>query len=160
GAGDPAGSVSGDPLAVGPQNPDNFPTPQTRRIRVSLTRRRSAMRRIATLGLLLGVSLTAVGAGGGAKPPPASFTPLFTNKDLTGWKVDEAQAKSWKVEDGTIHYTGKGGRNLATAKDYKNFELWVDWKITPKGDSGIYLRGQPQVQIWDNPEGSGTLWNN
>src|SRR5262249_51786129 len=41
-----------------------------------------------------------------------------------------------------------------------NFELYVDWKIGPKGDSGIYLRGNPQVQIWDNPEGSGGLYNN
>jgi len=38
--------------------------------------------------------------------------------------------------------------------------MWVDWKITKGGDSGIYLRGQPQVQIWDNKEGSGGLWNN
>jgi hypothetical protein len=36
----------------------------------------------------------------------------------------------------------------------------VDWKIGKKGDSGIYLRGNPQVQIWDNKEGSGGLYNN
>jgi len=39
----------------------------------------------------------------------------------------------------------------------------VDWKILPHGDSGIYLRGSPQVQIWDpadHPEGSGGLYNN
>jgi hypothetical protein len=36
----------------------------------------------------------------------------------------------------------------------------VDWKIEKGGDSGIYLRGNPQVQIWDNPEGSGGLYNN
>src|SRR5439155_24402915 len=41
-----------------------------------------------------------------------------------------------------------------------NFELYVDWKIGKKGDSGIYLRGNPQVQIWDNPIGSGGLYNN
>jgi hypothetical protein len=48
--------------------------------------------------------------------------------------------------------------------------MWVDWKIGANGDSGIYLRGVPQVQIWDpsNKEviplgadkGSGGLWNN
>jgi hypothetical protein len=68
-----------------------------------------------------------------------------------------------------LHYDGKGD-SLQTAKDYGNFELWVDWKIEPKGDSGIYLRGNPQVQIWDTKEpaylkfnadkGSGGLWNN
>ncbi len=130
------------------------------------------MKRLATFGLLLGLSLAAARAGdGGTKKPPPGFTSLFDGKDLSDWKVDEAQAKAWKVEDGTIHYTGKGGRNLATKKNYKDFELWVDWKITPKGDSGIYLRGQPQVQIWDSEvlagglaedkdKGSGGLWNN
>jgi hypothetical protein len=48
--------------------------------------------------------------------------------------------------------------------------MLVDWKISKDGDSGIYLRGSPQVQIWDpdNPKeehngaarGSGSLWNN
>jgi hypothetical protein len=93
----------------------------------------------------------------GAKKAPPGFTSLFDGKDLEGWKN---AGKEWTVEEGTIHFLGKGGRNLATDKKYKDFELYLDWKITPKGDSGIYLRGQPQVQIWDNPEGSGTLWNN
>ena len=67
-------------------------------------------------------------------------------------------------------HDGKGN-NLQTVKDYGNFELYVDWKIPPKGDSGIYLRGNPQVQIWDSDtladnlaedrgKGSGGLWNN
>ncbi len=60
-------------------------------------------------------------------------------------------------------------KSLCTAKDYGDFELLVDWKIEKDGDSGIYLRGTPQVQIWD-PEckpckdsgalGSGGLYNN
>ncbi len=120
----------------------------------------------------------------GEKGPvcPPGFVPLFNGKDLTGWKglvgnpisrakmtpeqLAAAQAKAdenmrahWKVENGVLVFDGKG-QNLCTAKDYKNFELLVDWKILPKGDSGIYLRGSPQVQIWDNPEGSGGLWNN
>ncbi|MDB5321556.1 MAG: hypothetical protein JWN40_3187, partial [Phycisphaerales bacterium] len=46
-----------------------------------------------------------------------------------------------------------------------DFEMYVDWKITAKGDSGIYLRGSPQVQIWDTDlpngvVGSGVLYNN
>jgi len=58
------------------------------------------------------------------------------------------------------------GDNLCTVKDYGNFEMYVDWKIEPGGDSGIYLRGSPQVQIWDpvpdSPAavGSGGLYNN
>ena len=34
-------------------------------------------------------------------------------------------------------------------KQYGDFEMLVDWKISKDGDSGIYLRGSPQVQIWD-----------
>ena len=106
----------------------------------------------------------------GVKEPPTGFTSLFNGKDLSSWKNADKQPE-WTVEDGLIHYSGMKGKNLATAKNYKDFELWVDWKITKAGDSGIYLRGQPQVQIWDSDTlgdnlkadiglGSGGLWNN
>jgi hypothetical protein len=82
---------------------------------------------------------------------------------------DDSAKEHWKVQEGVLVFDGKG-QNLSTAKDYGNFELYVDWKIEPKGDSGIYLRGSPQVQIWDPKDeaqtkngadkGSGSLWNN
>ncbi|MGB7295992.1 MAG: DUF1080 domain-containing protein [Candidatus Aminicenantales bacterium] len=113
------------------------------------------------------------------------FVPLFNGKDLSGWKglvkdpparakmtpqelgkeqkaADEDMQRHWRVIDGTLVFDG-GGHSLCTAKDYADFELFVDWKIEPGGDSGIYLRGSPQVQIWDPaqwPEGSGGLYNN
>lgn len=65
----------------------------------------------------------------------------------------------WQIVDGVITYDGKG-QNLQTVKDYGDIELYVDWKINPGGDTGIYLRGTPQVQIWDRPIGSGGLYNN
>ncbi|HWC91407.1 MAG TPA: DUF1080 domain-containing protein, partial [Pirellulales bacterium] len=59
---------------------------------------------------------------------------------------------------------------LTTDKDYGDFELLLEYKALPKGDSGVYLRGVPQVQIWDSTQGdprglgqdkgSGGLWNN
>jgi len=118
--------------------------------------------------------------------PPAGFTALFNGRDLDGWKglfaspydnpikraalsadqlavkqkeADENMRAHWKVENGEIVFDGKG-RSLCTVKDYGNFEMYVDWKIPPKGDSGIYLRGSPQVQIWDRAVGSGGLYNN
>jgi hypothetical protein len=113
--------------------------------------------------------------------PPAGFKLLFNGKDLDGWQgliplpqrmklsPDELAAKQktanekmlrhWTVSGGTLIYDGKND-NLQTVKDYGNFELWVDWKIGPKGDSGIYIRGNPQVQIWDHKDGSGGLFNN
>ena len=77
----------------------------------------------------------------------------------------------WNVENGELVNDGKG-LYLTTGKDYGDIELLVDYKMLPKGDSGIYLRGVPQVQIWDftetdakaadlgKPKGSGGLWNN
>jgi 3-keto-disaccharide hydrolase len=117
--------------------------------------------------------------------PPAGFTALFDGKDLANWKglvspdkgppgraamtpdqlkaaqviADQQMRDHWSVVDGTLHYDGNG-QSLCTLKDYRNFELWVDWKIEKDGDSGIYLRGSPQVQIWDKPVGSGGLFNN
>jgi hypothetical protein len=121
--------------------------------------------------------------------PPEGFTALFNGKDLTNWKgllkgpfdspekrlelepaklaelqaeADESMMAHWRVEDGALVFDGKG-RSLATARDYGDFELYVDWKIKALGDSGIYLRGSPQVQIWDPakwPVGSGGLYNN
>lgn len=118
--------------------------------------------------------------------PPEGFVALFNGKDLSGWKgllkppldnparrakaspeelaaaqkeADENMRAHWKVENGVLVFDGKG-RSLSTEKDYGDFELWVDWKIAAGGDSGIYLRGCPQVQIWDRPEGSGGLFNN
>ncbi len=75
----------------------------------------------------------------------------------------------WKVENGELVNDGKG-LYLTTDKDYGDFELLADFKILPDGDSGIYLRGIPQVGIWDTTKGdprgigqdkgSGGLWNN
>jgi hypothetical protein len=68
----------------------------------------------------------------------------------------------WRAEGGVLVFDG-GGDNICTAGDYGDFELLVDYRIEPGGDSGIYLRGSPQVQIWDPAqwaEGSGGLYNN
>jgi hypothetical protein len=82
---------------------------------------------------------------------------------------DESAHQHWKVEEGAIVFDGKG-ESLCTAKDYGDFELYCDWKIKERGDTGIYVRGTPQIQIWDpftpNPRtgarwpGSGGLFNN
>lgn len=110
--------------------------------------------------------------GGAQTVPPAGFTALFNGTDLAGWKglahgkaperralqgealqkaqatADQVMRDHWKVIDGILTYDG-GGQSLCTAKNYGDFELYVDWKIPPGADSGLYLRGTPQVQIWD-----------
>jgi len=137
----------------------------------------------ATLLTVLAVAAPASDdkAGADDNKPPAGFTALFNGKDLSGWQglielpkrekmtpeeraraQQEADARvlpHWTVKDGVLHYDGKGN-SLQTVKDYADVELFCSWKIGPKGDSGLYLRGHPQVQIWDNPVGSGGLFNN
>jgi hypothetical protein len=82
--------------------------------------------------------------------------------------ADQRRREHWHVVDGALEYDGRGD-SLCTLDDYGDFELFVDWKITSHGDSGIYLRGSPQVQIWDpytaptdggSDVGSGGLYNN
>ncbi len=97
-----------------------------------------------------------------------SQKPLFDGKTLDGWK-SKNRDQHWSVKNGEIHFDGKG-QNLITEQDFADFELQLEYKITPGGDSGVYLRGTPQVQIWDpedtkshpagSDKGSGALWNN
>jgi hypothetical protein len=127
-----------------------------------------------------------------ASEPPEGFVALFNGRDLDGWKglvsdprkraamspqeretaqkaADEKMQAHWSVVNGELVFDGKGD-SLCTTKDYEDFELFVDWKILEGGDSGIYLRGSPQIQIWDTTfekyfplgaeKGSGALWNN
>lgn len=81
-------------------------------------------------------------------------------------KADADMRAHWTVRDGVLYFDGfRGGYSLATARDYEDFELWADWRLlSVTGDSGLYLRGAPQVQIWDAHNqwhiGSGGLYNN
>jgi hypothetical protein len=89
--------------------------------------------------------------------------------DKKGNPVDDHILAHWSVQDGELVNDGRG-LYLTTDKDYSDFELHVEYKALPHGDSGVYLRGTPQVQIWDPDEpdpkgigralGSGGLWNN
>ncbi|MDB0057224.1 DUF1080 domain-containing protein [Akkermansiaceae bacterium] len=125
---------------------------------------------------------------------PEGFASIFNGKDFSGWwgastenpakylalpplKLEQKKKESlhniythWSVKDGIIHNDGHG-KFLTTEKNYADFELRLEYKLDPKADSGIYLRGIPQVQLWDTTEaggswkhgakkGSGGLWNN
>ncbi len=130
-----------------------------------MDRRELIKRAIAgsAVALIDSLALPVAQAADEPNQPPAGFTALFNGQDLTGWKDAEKQAEFWKVDDGVLHWVGKGGRDLTTAENFRDFELWIDWRLDPKGgDSGVFLRGRPQaqVQIWDVKEGSGGLLHN
>lgn len=121
---------------------------------------------------------------------PDGFKPLFDGKTTNGWhgmnphqvtklsdmereaaiiKQQEEFKAHWSIENGELVNDGKGPY-CSTDKAYGDYELLVDYKTVAKADSGIYLRGNPQVQIWDYTDnskfgigadkGSGGLWNN
>ncbi|WKK59769.1 DUF1080 domain-containing protein [Sphingobacterium sp. BN32] len=125
-------------------------------------------------------------------PAEQGYVSIFNGKDLTGWKglvenpikraamskaelekkqavADQKMRENWKAIDGDLVFSGHGD-NIATVKQYGDFEMLVDWKLDPQGkepDAGVYLRGTPQVQIWDISRtnvgaqvGSGGLYNN
>ncbi len=125
-------------------------------------------------------------------PSGEGYISMFNGKDLTGWQglvenpikranmskaelakkqaeADKKMRESWTAENGDLVFSGHGD-NIATIKKYGDFEMLVDWKLDPNGkepDAGIYLRGTPQVQIWDISRtevgaqvGSGGLYNN
>lgn len=123
-------------------------------------------------------------------PKEKGFVSIFNGTDFSGWEglvenpiargkmsksklaklqeaANEQMMKDWFIKDGVIGFKGEGYNNICTIKNYGDFEMLVDWKITKGGDSGIYLRGTPQVQIWDIARvdagaqvGSGGLYNN
>lgn len=142
------------------------------------------MRTCLILVLLLSYSAILRGEEPGVCPP--GFKPLIQGETLAGWKggstadprkiTAEQQAKwdaevpnHWRIENGDLVNDGQEP-HLVTATDYGDFELLLEWKLPANGDSGIYLRGCPQVQLWDPTSeasrkhgaefGSGGLWNN
>lgn len=124
---------------------------------------------------------------------PRGFTSLFNGKDLSNWygwstknpellrKMTAKEQKAYKAKsredinkhwsiDGDVIVNDGHGLYLTTEREFANYELLIDYKTVPKADSGIYLKGAPQVQIWDytdpgkfsigGDKGSGGLWNN
>ena len=152
------------------------------------------MKATRTVLLILVLAAASASAPARADAPPTGFTALFNGKDLTGWwglstedprkwsalpaeafkKKRDASlidiAQHWRAENGELVNDGRG-LYLTTEKQFRDFELLIDYKTVAKADSGIYLKATPQVQIWDYTEaggkwergagkGSGGLWNN
>ena len=146
--------------------------------------------------LLLSLVIIAAATRDGfaAEPtPPQGFHAIFNGEDLTGWHGlnphsaakltgDKKEANlaaqraefadHWRVENGELVNDGHGPY-ATTDADFGDIELRLEYKTVAGADSGIYLRGTPQVQIWDwhqvfDPKrptrrphlGSGGLFNN
>jgi hypothetical protein len=75
------------------------------------------------------------------------FVPLFNGKDLRGWKQYGGKAGSWAVEDGLLVCRGGGGGWLGTERDHANFELRLEYRLKPGGNSGVYIRAPEEGHI-------------
>jgi Domain of Unknown Function (DUF1080) len=123
--------------------------------------------------------------------PPKGFRALYNGSDLAGWyghnphdteKTEPAKLAAaiesfqkaflahWRSDQGDLVNDGEGPY-ATTKEEFGDIELHIDYKTVAKADSGIYLRGAPQVQIWDYTKeggkwdrgadkGSGGLFNN
>ncbi len=145
----------------------------------------------ASLLLLLGAC--AFGPRSPITSPPWQCQPIWNGVDLAGWHgqrhfdpyqldtmsmeerqklraADDATLTHWQCVNGELVNDGEGAY-LTTDRHYGDVDLRLEYKTVAKADSGIYLRGTPQVQIWDTTEaggkhnlgadkGSGGLWNN
>ncbi len=140
------------------------------------------------LSIVLVLALPALGG-----EPPEGFQAIFDGESLEGWhgrphfsplklaEMPEQERQSklaewmadaeqhWTVEDGELVNDGHGAY-LVTDQEFTDYELMLEYRTVPGADSGIYLKGTPQVQIWDYTDpkgfrnganlGSGGLWNN
>jgi hypothetical protein len=90
---------------------------------------------------------------------PGDWVSLFDGKTLNGWRIFKNMPNnSWEVKDGTLHCKAAEDRaenkrsDLITLGEYGDFELELEWKISPKGNSGILYRA---TEGFDQPYLSG-----
>jgi len=108
---------------------------------------------------------------------PDGFIPLFDGHSLEGWWGSDTQDPThwqalsseelttkrnasltninthWSIQNGELLNDGKG-LNLTTNKHFTDFELRLEYRITPGTESGIFLKGCPLIQIWDHTDKS------
>jgi hypothetical protein len=81
----------------------------------------------------------------------AEFTPLFNGKDLSGWVygvrangAENKTGKGYQVENGVLFTTKEDGGNLFTEKEYSDFVLRFEFKLTENANNGIGIRAPLQ----------------
>lgn len=79
---------------------------------------------------------------------------LFNGKDLTGWKLRRPDGnKSWSVQNGMlVNIPGEHGNDLLTENKYRDFTVRYEYMIPKGANSGFYLRGRHEIQIFDDSE--------
>ena len=80
--------------------------------------------------------------------------PLFTGKDLSGWKTIGKDPSAWKAVDGVLsnHPVQEHGKhqsyaNIRTEREFEDFNIRLEFRVPEDGNSGVYLRGIYEVQV-------------
>lgn len=111
----------------------------------------------------IGLALAVLAAGAAqaaentltAAEKKAGWTLLFDGHSTAGWRgFKGAPEPGWAVKDGVLAPQSKASKDLVSAGEYENFELDFDWKISPKGNSGVmyHVLDQGDETYWSGPE--------
>jgi hypothetical protein len=112
-------------------------------------------------GILTAITCLVAGAANFAAGQPApGFTPLFNGRNLDGWKLVGGVGPGYVVDGDRIVCPPNGGGNLFTEKEYANFVLRLEFKLSPGGNNGVGLRAPyegdaayqgMEIQVLDDP---------
>ena len=83
-------------------------------------------------------------------PDQEGYLPLFNGRDLAGWKVWKNQG-DFQIRDGIVRCQrgGDGQFMLYMGQEFADFELVVEWRVSPKGNSGVFIRSPFREWPWD-----------
>jgi type 1 glutamine amidotransferase len=91
------------------------------------------MTRLASTAAVGLIAVSMAWAAAGRAEPGDGFTPLFSGKDLTGWRIPDGDNGHWKVVDGVIDYDAsseaRGDKALWSEREYGDFVLRLDWRL-------------------------------
>ena len=95
------------------------------------------------------------------------FRRLFDGKTMNGWKYRRENGnKSWRVENGMLcNVLGKEehGTDIVSEEKFRDFIVRFEYQVPPKSNSGFYLRGRHEIQIFDGDSssklGNGAIYN-
>ena len=121
------------------------------------------MRRTAlqTMACLMVCAAAACAQNG--RPAEREWAVLFDGSDTGAWRAFKGDAlpAGWDVVDGALTLVGAGG-DIVTRREFRNFELELEWRIAACGNSGVFFNVQenenvqyvwqtgPEMQILDN----------
>ena len=74
------------------------------------------------------------------------YKPIFNGRDFSGWEAAAGKPEaSWKVDDDTLICTGRRGSWLRSLEEFGDFNLRLEYKVTPGGNSGVFVRIPPNA---------------